>query len=269
MEGDFIIDFHTHFFPDNIADKAVANLSQTAGISYFGNGTSQALQDHMEQDGITLSINQPVATKVEQVVSINRQMVEFNKISKKVISFGTLHPDFSKIGDVKEEISFLAANSIKGIKLHPEYQEFYPDDPRMTDIYQECRNYGLLILSHAGKDLSFKEIHGTPKRFAEVAKIKSVKIVLAHLGGYQLWEDVENYLVGLSGVYFDTAYTEEMELWQMKEIIMGHGGYKVLFGSDFPWQKPANVIKKIKSLDLGKNTEDMIFYKNAKWLLDM
>jgi uncharacterized protein len=203
------------------------------------------------------------------VVSINRQMAEFNKKCKNIISFGTLHPDFSKVGNVKEEISFLADSGIKGIKLHPEYQEFYPDDPRMAEIYEECRNHGLLILFHAGKDLAYDDIHGTPKRFAEVAKDKLVKIVLAHMGGYQQWEDVETYLVGLSGVYFDTAYTEEMEVWQMKDLIMGHGGYKILFGSDFPWQRASVVIEKIKSLDLGKAIEDMIFYKNAKWLLDI
>ncbi len=264
-----IVDFHTHFFPKNIASQAIKTLSEIGKIKPFGDGTDASLLQFMEEDGVELSLNQPVATRAEQVVSINRQMIDFNRVNKKIFSFGALHPDFSKVGKVREEIEFITNSGLKGIKLHPEHQSFYPDDPKMAEIYEACRDSGLIILFHSGKDIGFETLHASPERFAQVSKIKGLKIVLGHMGGYRMWDDVEQYLVGLPSVYFDTAFSLEMENWQMKEIILGHGPNQVLFGSDFPWQRQKDLENKIRSLDLGKNIEDFIFFKNAKWLLDI
>lgn len=263
-----IIDFHVHCFPDNVAEKAITSLSKAGGIQPNGNGTAESIQKYMEEDGIALSVNHPVATKPDQVKSINRQMIAMNKAGKKIISFGAMHPDFCKVGNVKEELEYLAVHGVKGIKLHPEYQEFYPDDPKMLDIYDSCRKNGLVIMFHAGKDLAFKDVHGTPKRLAEVSKIRNLKIICAHMGGYQMWNDVETYLMGIEGIYMDTSFSLEMDNTQMKEMILGHGPYKILFASDFPWQRAGDIVKKIKELDIGANMEGMIFNRNAHWLLD-
>lgn len=268
MADTTIIDFHVHCFPDDIAQKAVSSLSKAGGIPPNGDGTAGSLEKYMEEDGIALSVNHPVATKPDQVKGINRQMVGMNKSGKKIVSFGSMHPDFSTVGSVKEELEYLAANGIKGIKLHPEYQNFYPDDPKMLDIYDTCRKQGLVIMFHAGRDIAFKDVHGTPKRLAEVAKIRNLKIICAHMGGYRMWNDVETYLLGIECVYLDTSFSLEMDNTQMKEIILGHGPYKILFASDFPWQRAGAIVKKIKELDIGANMEGMIFNRNARWLLD-
>ncbi|MEJ5285265.1 MAG: amidohydrolase family protein [Brevinematia bacterium] len=262
-----IIDVHTHIFPDNIAENAMKSLSH-GELTYYGNGTLNSLLTFMKEDGVDFSMNQPVATKPEQVKSINRKVVEWNKLHINFISFGALHPELSK-EELDDEIEFLTLNGVKGIKLHPEYQCFYPDDPKMTEIYEKCNKYGLFIFFHAGKDISFKTVHGTPKRFAEVAKIKNLKIILAHMGGYKMWDEVGNTLVGLMNVYFDTSFCGELENHQMKELIFAHSPYHILFGSDFPWERAINMIKKIKSLDLGYSIEELIFYKNARWLFDL
>jgi len=55
----------------------------------------------------------------------------------------------------------------------------------------------------------------------------------------------------------------------MKEIIYGHGPYKILFGSDYPWTDPVKLVEKIKGLNLGEMFETMIFYKNAERLLEL
>ncbi len=156
MDENRIIDFHVHFFPDKISIKAVQSLSEAAGLKPFGNGSISSLLSYMKEDGIFYSVNQPVATKAGQVISINRQIVEQNKSNNNITSFGAMHPDFYKTGNIKEEINFLKENVIKGIKLHPEYQEFYPDDEKMTEIYEACRDFGLIIMFHSGKDLRIR-----------------------------------------------------------------------------------------------------------------
>lgn len=269
MENGIIIDFHVHFFPDSISNKVIKKLGQIANIKAFGNGSIKSLQDFMNDDGISYSINQPIATKPEQVVSINRQMIELNQTNGSIFTFGAIHPEFYRFGNVREEIEFLSQNKIKGIKLHPEYQDFYPNDDRMTRIYEACRDFNLVILFHGGRDYAFNEVHGTPERLAEVTKIKPLKIICAHLGGYQMWNEVEKYLLGNPEVYFDTALTEEMDNNQMKELITGHGVNKILFGSDFPWKRQSGAIEKIESLGLPIDSEEKLFYKNACELLDL
>ena len=263
-----IIDVHTHVFPDNIAESAMKTLSNEGNIPYYGNGTIDSLLDFMKKDGVSFSINLPVATESKQVMGINKRVVEWNKKYKNFLSFGALYPDLNK-NELIDQIEFLALNGVKGVKLHPEYQNFYPDDPKMTAIYEECVKHHIVVFFHAGKDIAFKTVHGTPRRFAEVAKIEGIKIVLAHLGGYQMWDEVEHYILGIKNIYIDTSFCLEVENWQMKEIIFGHSPYHVLFGSDFPWMRAKDLVKKIKSLDLGYSVEEMIFYKNSKWLFDI
>jgi hypothetical protein len=267
-----IIDTHTHFYPENIAQYTIEYLEEESGMKALGNGTVFDLKRSMEERGISISINLPIATKPDQVMGINRKMIKYNENPehKKVISFGTIHPDFSSIGNVREELEFLKEKQIKGIKMHPEYQEFYPDDPKMTDIYEGCRDLGLIVYFHAGRDIGFDGVHGTPKRFGQIKAFEGdLKVVLAHMGGWLMWDDVEKYLMGMHGVYFDTGFCLEMEEWQMKEIIYGHGPYKILFGSDYPWTDPVKLVEKIKGLNLGEMFETMIFYKNAERLLEL
>lgn len=265
-----LIDFHLHFYPDSLAEKALRQISKETGVTPQGKGTATDLQDMMEKYRIDFAVNLPIALQPEQVRSINRKMLENNKKFPRIHSFGTMHPRYPELGSVDEELAFLAGHGVRGIKMHPEYQEFYPDDPDMVLIYEACLRHGLILLLHCGKDLAFKKVHATPQRLGQVALFSGeLKVILAHMGGYGMWDEVTRYIMGLHEVYLDTAFCQEMEDWQMKEIIFGHGPYKILFGSDYPWQHPGVLVEKIKSLDLGAITENMIFFDNAKRLLNL
>lgn len=264
-----ILDFHVHTFPEHISRKAVEELGKNAGIEPIGDGSLASLKKHMAEYGIDYAVNQPVATRPDQVVSINRRSIENAAKEKNVIFFGAMHPQFGDAMAVDDELKFLKSKGIKGIKMHPEYQEFYPDDPIMAPVYESCQKHGLILLMHGGRDIAFTTYRATPARLAEASRYKELKLVIAHMGGFRAWDDVEHYLMGKNNIWFDTGFTGEMENWQMKEIIMGHGPFQILFGSDFPWYQPPVVISKIRELALGRDFEDMILYRNAARLLGM
>jgi hypothetical protein len=222
----------------------------------------------MIRDNVSLSINLPVATRKEQVQGINRKMIEFNAGNKgDIFCFGAMHPQYGKAGSVREELHFLSENGIKGIKLHPEYQQFYPDDPQMSEIYEVCCEVGLIIAFHAGFDFPYPDhIRSTPERLKEVTKIKGLKLIFAHLGGYRMWDGVLKYLAG-TGAYFDTAFIEGVESSSLLEIITKHGEDKILFGTDFPWARAAAIRKIIEGAVCCPDTRKKIFYKNAERLL--
>lgn len=264
-----IIDVHTHFFPGEIAKKTVDYLSEKGMARAYGDGALDALKEYMQKDGVALSINAPIATKPEQVVSINRKMVEHNKAGGNVICFGTMHPLFGKNGNVGEELEFLSKNGIKGIKMHTEYQEFFPDDGTLKKVYNACVKNNLVILFHAGADAAFdfSSTHGTPKRFAAMLKeTPGLKSILAHMGGFRMWDQVYRELVG-KDVYFDTAYSNEMEDGVFRGLIKEHGVDKILFGTDFPWERASVIIDKVNRNVESAEDREKIFHKNAEKLL--
>ena len=191
-----LIDFHTHFFPDHIAKQSCDLLASKAGVKYYGDGALGGLLSFMKKDGVDISVNQPVATKPEQVPGINRRMAELNGTNKSVICFGAMHPAFEGF---EEQVSFLKENGVKGIKLHPEYQQFCPEDKRMIKFYEACASADISVLFHSGADIGYDSVHCVPEGVKQILGIKGLMVILAHMGAYRMWDQVEE--LQASGCY--------------------------------------------------------------------
>ncbi len=263
-----VIDFHAHAFPDKIAERAIASLVQGCNGEYMpcSNGTLSGLLNNMNEFGVDISVVQPVITKPGQTVTLNNWAKEIT--CDRIVSFGGIHP---QTDDYKRDIDFVCELGLPGIKLHPEYQQFYVDTPEMLKIYDYALSKGLILLFHAGYDPAYPPpFHSSPKQFAEISrKMQGGKIVVAHLGGQRQWDDVERYLAG-TDVYMDTSmgmsyYPHE----QFLRIVEKHGADKILFGSDSPWSRADEEIKAINSLPLSQEEKEMIFHKNAERLLEL
>lgn len=255
-----IIDIHTHCFDDAIAKKAIAVLTKKGGIPAYTDGTVSDLIRSMDESHTDISIIQPIATKPKQTEVINRWAVSIQ--DKRIIPFGTIHPEYP---DWKKEIRYLASCGIKGIKFHPDYQEFFVDDPKLFPIYEEVFSNNMIALFHAGIDIGLPEpCHCTPKGLRNVLRtFKGASIIAAHMGGYNLWNEVEKYLVG-EDIYFDTSYTSHvLDSVFMINMINNHGTDKILFGTDSPWGNQRREVEFIKSLPLRDEEKDRILGKNA------
>ena len=119
-----IIDFHTHCFPDELAVKAVASLSEKAGIPAMLNGTVNDLKRSMKASRITGSVLLNIATKPSQTAKINSWSVQIRDQS--VISFSSIHP-FCE--DWENELKRIKELGFRGIKFHPEYRSFIDMKP--------------------------------------------------------------------------------------------------------------------------------------------
>ena len=87
---DLVIDFHTHCFPDQLADKAVTSLSAKAGIPACWTERSATWKRSMEANCITGSVLLNIATKPSQAMNINNWATQVQ--DEDVISFGSIHP---------------------------------------------------------------------------------------------------------------------------------------------------------------------------------
>ena len=260
-----IIDFHTHIFPDKIAGKTLDFLSSVCHTSPYTNGTYDGLKVSAEKAGIDISIALPV-TKVSQIDSVNRFALQYQEAP--VISFAGIHPCCE---DYKEELHKIKEMGMKGIKLHPDYQELYFNDIRYKRLISHASELGLVIVVHAGVDPKCPEdVHCTPKMAREVIdEVNPENLVLAHMGGNKLWDDVEKYLVG-EDVYFDTGVVlDKMSQEQFLRIVRTHGADKILFATDSPWAGQKEFVEVLSKMPLSEEEKEQIFSKNACRLLKL
>ncbi len=261
-----IIDFHTHMFPDKIAKGTLNYLEGICNTRPFTDGTYAGLASSAAEAGIDLSVALPAVTKVSQVDSINRFAAQYQE--GPIISFGGIHPE---CGNYKEILRQVKDLGMKGIKLHPDYQDMYFNDIRYKRLAAYASELDLIITVHAGVDpKSPNDVHCTTQMILElVREVQPGKLVLAHLGANQLWDEVEAYLVGLD-VYFDTAVVlDQMPKEQFIRIVRPHGADKILFATDSPWAGQKEFVQILSDMPLTQEEKELIFAKNACRLLGM
>jgi len=261
-----IIDFHVHVFPDEIAPKAIGRFVDVYGVQPLSDGTIKGTLEYMDKAGVDIIVPMPVATKPSQVRSINDWAESIR--SDRVIPFASIHPDYD---DIHDEIDRLAAAGFHGIKLQPDWQEFYPDDERAYPIYEAAESR-LAILFHAGREIREQDkVWSTADRLLNVHKrFPNLTIIAAHMGGYREWRQAQAVLSG-TGVYFDASYVPDSEVSdeQFVSMMKAHGVEKVLFGSDFPFGDPLKDIERLLRLPLTDEERESIVWKNAARLLSL
>ena len=281
-----IIDFHTHTFPEQIAKRAIAKLSHSAHIKNYLNGTLEELKRSMKSAGIDYAVLLPVVTKPAQQEDINRLAVETNDIFEitDVMSFGGIHPDND---NYREILRNLTEHNIPGVKLHPVFQQINFDDIRYLRIIECACENNLIILTHTGYDASFPGADFvTPNRIRSVYdQIHPDKLVLAHMGGWDCFNEVEEVLAGCN-VYLDTAYTlspmrsetgdivateqyTPMSRAQFMRFVKIFGADHILFGSDSPWTDMKESMELIRESGLNPAELEAVLGGNAARLLSI
>ncbi len=160
-----------------------------------------------------------------------------------------------------------------GIKLHPDYQNTFINDVKMIRLIQYAVEIGLIVVIHAGLDIGLPNpVHCTPKLTKDLLHKISIgegKIILAHMGGYDMWDDVEKYLVG-EEIWMDTSYSlNKMEQEQLLRIVKDHGSNRILFGTDSPWDGQKEGLAALNKLGLTKEQHDLILGGNAMQILGL
>lgn len=262
-----LIDFHTHAFPERIAAKAVGKLAFDAGgLMPQTDGTLSSLKVEMAKDGVDISVVHSIATNPHQQHKVNDYAMEMNR-DERIVAFGSVHPDAP---DALEELERIKAAGLKGVKLHPEYQQFYADEERMRPIYRKISELGLITLFHAGFDYGFAPpYHGMPDHLLGARKWLDGPVVAAHWGGMDCGVEVLDKLCG-EDIWFDLSFGYcAMPKYLAQQIVDKHTPDRLLFASDMPWHRPAWEKRLIDALDISDGDREKIFCRNAQKLLKL
>lgn len=262
-----IIDFHTHIFPDKIARQAVAALAEESGeYRPRTGGTMAALLASMDAAGIAKSVVANIATRPTQTLPILEFCEQVR--GERIVPLFSFHPE-NPAAEVEAALSRAAAAGIRGVKLHPMYQGFFIDEPRMFPFYRLIEQYGFFAVFHTGLDVAFPgNLQADVERVANLARrFPDLTIVATHVGGWKQW-DRAPMLAKYGNLFTETSMTlSEMGDEDFVRLLDRFDEDRVLFGSDSPWTDQREMVERTRGLRISDGRKEKLLYGNAEALL--
>lgn len=252
-----IADAHAHIYPEKIAEKATSAVGAFYSVEMaVRKGSPDQLIANGSKIGCSKYLVCSVATSADQVTSITDYIAAQCSIHPEFVGLGAYHQDVKDPSWVLDRVQELG---LFGVKLHPDFQEFYIDDPRLMPLYRECAARGLVILFHMGDN---RYDYSSPKRLVRVLdKVPELRCIAAHFGGYMKWED--SLVLEGADVYFDTSSS----LWWLKpeqahDLVDRFGSDRVMFGVDFPMWNHSKELDRFLKIGLSHEQNQAILYDN-------
>ena len=260
-----IFDIHVHIYPDKIALKA----SKSIGIFYDGfpiqgNGSLADCIRMMDEGGIERFAAHSVAMSPHNVESINHFIMEARKqYPDRIVPFAAIHPDME---DVQATVDNIVEQGFRGIKIHPDIQQFEVDGDRAAPMIEAIAGR-LPLLIHAG---DYRYDFDGPRRILRLReRFPRQPIICAHLGGWTEWQSAAELLPG-HGLMVDTSSTLfSYPAEEATKAIRRFGVENVFYGSDYPMWTPKREIERFMGLGLTDREREDILWNNAARLFQL
>lgn len=262
-----IIDTHCHLHKP---EWKIKSCSDFISNNYINNGDETAIIANMEEAGIEKTIIFPLPTKCIKLEIANHYVVS---ISRK-------YPDrFIPFTIIDDKPAYWIVNGVKGFKEHTFGLRIQKDgsgkdtfSQKFKETYRIMEHHRMPLLLHAGENriqrIRQDLLEDTP----------DLIIILAHLGADfpqsnnhqpdpQQVKTTLNQLKNYPNLYFDiSAICDPGILQDAVEIV---GSKKLIFGSDFPEEKPSQTLHRFLSLkNLTREDLENIFYNNIINILE-
>lgn len=256
-----VVDFHTHVWPDAIAERALSAAS--ADVERQGDGKVSSLLAALAVAGVERAVCLGIANFAKYLDATNRFAAS---LPEPLIGFGAVHVE----RDVETNVRSLRENCLRGVKLNPPFQGFALDDPRLAEILDALQGE-FVVLTHVGEGGNAgTSATCTPRMIREMTReFPRLDLVAAHFGGYRQIDEATREVIGLR-VYIDTSWPPgiaSIGLDRVRRLISQHGPERVLFGSDWPMGSPAREVAALESLGLADDDLAAILGGNARKLL--
>ncbi len=258
-----IIDLHTHAFPDALAARAIARL-EVEDCKANHDGTVSGLLRSMDAAGIERSVICSIATKPGQFEPILKWSLSV--ASERLVPFASIHPADP---DIVAHVRAVKDSGLKGLKIHPYYQDFDLTEDALNPFYEEVTAAGLIVIAHTGFDMAFpRDRRASPeKTLAVITRFPELRFVATHLGGWQDWAAVERFLIGKPVMMDLSLALEYLPEEVARRMILRHSANHLLFGSDSPWGEPSEALQLLRALKLDEGLMRKILAENAVQML--
>jgi uncharacterized protein len=195
-----------------------------------------------------------------------------------VIPFASVDPGRGRAG-VKMLHRLVVDNGMRGLKLHPNAQEFFPNDRKAYPLYAAAEELGVPVLIHTGHTGvgagepgggGVRLKYSNPMMVDDVAvDFPDLTIILAHPSFP--WQDEAlsvarhkpKVFIDLSG--WSPKYFPESLVQHANSVLQD----KILFGSDYPLITPDRWLADFAKLDMKPAVVPKILKDNAARLLGL
>ena len=262
------IDIHTHAFHPKIAHKAVDHLNDFYSVNCAGDGTIAHLLERERKAEMEKCVVLCAATAPAQVIPANNYAITLQKEHEdRVIAFGTVHPGYE---DWESELKRIKAAGIRGIKLHPDFQSFWLDDPRLLPIFEAAQK-DFVFEIHIGDKTTPAQNPSCPYKLAAILRqFPGMRVIAAHFGGYRMWAHALDALAGnrFENLWFDTSSTTPFATPLLAKKLLGaFPRERILFGTDWPLYDPVEERQRLQRLASLTDAEMETIMSNATSLL--
>ena len=169
---------------------------------------------------------------------------------------------------------------LKGLKLHPIHQAFFPSDEAFRPLFDKCEELGVPVLIHSGYAAAgagtpggggFKLKYARPIPYIDdlAADHPGLTIIMAHPAWPWVDEQVAvalhkpNVYIDLSG--WAPRYIPRELIREANTRLQD----KVLFGSDYPYMPPSRWLQEFEELEMRDGPRQKILLDNAKRVLGL
>ena len=201
------------------------------------------------------------------------------KYPKQFVGFASVDPWKGKwaVHELERSVSELG---LRGLKLHPVQQAFFPNDTRFYPLYEKCVELGVPALFHTGLAAAglgmpggggFKLKYSAPIPGIDdvAADFPGLTIIMAHPGWPWVEEQIavalhkRNVFLDLSG--WAPKYIPEALIRETNTRLRD----KVLFGSDFPYLSPDRWLREFEELPIREDVRPKVLLENARRVLQL
>lgn len=263
-----IIDCHTHI--NNYHDEDVASLKEC-----LDNLEREMRRNRIDTALVLTSYKvTPGRPSTRDAVEATRPLNHIFVVAG--ISYAHFHPD--KIDELRE---FIKEGSVRGLKLYPGYEPFFPSDPKLRPVFDLAEETDVPVMIHTGDTFSprGKLKYAHPLQIDDVAvDYPNVKIVLCHLGN-PWFRDTMEVVYKNANVYTDISglvlgdFTDRFEVYMSKQfqemMLYGLEPDKVLFGTDWPISSMESYLKFMDELKVPEREKRKILFDNAAKLFKL
>lgn len=263
-----IIDCHVHI-------NNYHNENEEASQRRF-----QMLQQEMRRNRVDIAL---VLTSYKNVLGrpSTRTAVELSRGIKNIyVVAGISYLDWRDeyLAEVRE---YIKEGSVRGLKLYPGYEPFYPHDPKLEPVYQLAAETGVPVMIHTGDTYTPKGKikYAHPLHIDEVAvDHPDVNFIICHLGNPWIRDCMElvyknaNCYTDISGLVLGD-FSDRFEVYMRRQLqdmlLYGVESEKVLFGTDWPISSMASYVEFINELKLPQADRQKILWENSARLFKL
>jgi predicted TIM-barrel fold metal-dependent hydrolase len=275
------IDIHVHVPApaDHPSTKAKKNMA-----GYFGAGQIPLTQEEMYETYKELDIFAVIFEIDAETTSgtsyVGNEYVAsiVQKYPEQFVGFASVDPWKGKLA-IQELERSVKELGLRGLKLHPTTQEFFPNDTQFYPLWETAAALEIPVLFHSGQTGvgsgtpgggGYKLKYSHPMLLDDVAAdFPTLTIIMAHPA--VPWQEEQLAVVLHKGnVYMDLSgwspkYFRPILVKYMSSILKD----KVLFGSDYPILQPGRWLRDFEAMDLKEEVRQKILLENAKRILKL